>query len=60
MECVRCLCEELDAETAEAEREAAAYEACLSRLKGEPQEALSEDEFQKEVKRVGRSFLSPF
>ncbi|GAQ78658.1 AUTOPHAGY 6 [Klebsormidium nitens] len=52
VECVRCLCEELDAETAEAEREAAAYEACLSRLAGEPEEALSEDEFQKEVKRA--------
>jgi beclin 1 len=52
VECTRALCEELDQETAEAERETAAYEACLARLAGEPEEALSEEEFEKEVKRV--------
>ncbi|KAE8727546.1 Beclin-1-like protein [Hibiscus syriacus] len=48
LECMRVLSDKLDKEVEDVTRDIEAYEACLQRLEGEPQDALSEADFRKE------------
>ncbi|XP_039056456.1 beclin-1-like protein [Hibiscus syriacus] len=52
LECMRVLSDKLDKEVEDVTRDIEAYEACLQRLEGEPQDALSEADFRKEKLKV--------
>lgn len=49
---MRVLSDKLDKEVGDVTRDIEAYEACLQRLEGEPQEILSEADFRKEKLKV--------
>ncbi|GBG59887.1 hypothetical protein CBR_g66692 [Chara braunii] len=52
LECMRALCEELDGEIKEAEKDIVAYEKCLASAEMEQHEALSEEEFGAEMQKA--------
>ncbi|MCO5608032.1 hypothetical protein L7F22_062235 [Adiantum nelumboides] len=52
LECMRSLCEELDKQGEEIQRDIKAYEAYISTLEKEQNNALSEEEFLKEKQKV--------
>ncbi|KAI5070267.1 hypothetical protein GOP47_0014610 [Adiantum capillus-veneris] len=52
LECMRSLCEELDKQGEEIQRDIKAYEAYISTLEKEQSSALSEEEFLKEKQKV--------
>ncbi|EOX95720.1 PREDICTED: beclin-1-like protein [Theobroma cacao] len=52
LECMRVLSDKLDKEVGDVTRDIEAYEACLQRLEGEPQEILSEADFRKEKLKI--------
>ncbi|XVE73719.1 hypothetical protein DITRI_Ditri11bG0141300 [Diplodiscus trichospermus] len=52
LECMRVLSDKLDKEVEDVNRDIEAYEACLQRLEGEPQDVLSEADFRKEKLKI--------
>ncbi|XP_022757546.1 beclin-1-like protein isoform X2 [Durio zibethinus] len=52
LECMKVLSEKLDKEVEDVTRDIEAYEACLQRLEGEPQDVLSEADFRKEKLKI--------
>ncbi|KAK8997773.1 hypothetical protein V6N11_012311 [Hibiscus sabdariffa] len=52
LECMRVLSDKLDKEVEDVTRDIEAYEACLQRLEGEPQDVLSEADFCKEKLKI--------
>ncbi|GLT84774.1 hypothetical protein SLE2022_029880 [Rubroshorea leprosula] len=52
LDCMRVLSDKLDKEVEDVTRDIEAYEACLQRLEGEPQDVLSEADFLKEKLKI--------
>ncbi|GMI75930.1 AUTOPHAGY 6, BECLIN1 [Hibiscus trionum] len=52
LECMRVLSDKLDKEVEDVTRDIEAYEACLQRLEGEPQDVLTEADFRKEKLKI--------
>lgn len=52
LECMRTLSEELDKQVDEVTKDIKAYEGCLERLRKEPHEALSAEEFNRDKEQV--------
>lgn len=51
LECMKVLCDKLDKEVEDVNRDIKAYEACLQRLEGEKHDILSEADFLKEKQK---------